>query len=194
MPRTQMNVDGALTAVLNGGRREADDNGAQIRFFEPARHVTFQHATLTIGLADVRRLRANRFALAGDDENIAKASRLAAHQKSSQSRMRFVLAHAMQINARFDVETTAANLPHAVAIEKCKLRRCLASRFDDGRFNLRDVHPGLTCSPLDARWGFRFDVPLFDGFARGMKTAFGALQRLDRRRRVVPNFMIVITG
>lgn len=118
-----MHVDGALAAVLNGRSREADDDQSQIRLFEPARNIALQYPTLAIGFPDMRGRRSGGLAFAGDDEDETKASVLATQQKSSESRMGFVLAHTVQIDARLDVEPAATNFSRAVAVEKGEVGR-----------------------------------------------------------------------
>src|SRR5262245_26347030 len=110
-----MHVDRAFAAMLNGRCREADDDRTQIRLFEPARNIALQNPALTIRLSDMLSRGTDGLAFAGDDQNVSQAPALAAHQEALQSHVRFMLAHAVKIDARFDLDPAAANFANAVA-------------------------------------------------------------------------------
>src|ERR1700685_3507136 len=80
---------------------ETDDKRAEFRQSEPHWHLALEHAGLVVGIASVA---ARRFAqsLAGDDERSLDATGLRAMQKPQQRRMRLLLRHAVQIEARVD--------------------------------------------------------------------------------------------
>ena len=80
---------------------EADDKQAEFRQGEPQWHLPLEHAGLVVSIASVA---ARRFAqsLAGDDERSLDATGLRTMQKTQQGRMRLLLRHAVQVEARVD--------------------------------------------------------------------------------------------
>src|ERR1700682_6586740 len=80
---------------------KADDKRAEFRQGEPHWNLSLEHAGLVIGIAPVA---ARRFAqaFAGDDERGLDAIGLRAMQEAQQRRVRLLLRHAVQVEARVD--------------------------------------------------------------------------------------------
>lgn len=81
--------------MTDGRDIEADDQRTKLRQAQPVRHLTAQHAALDAFRADA--------ALAGDDENEARAIGLRALQEHQQCAMRAILRHAVQIEPAMNI-------------------------------------------------------------------------------------------
>src|SRR5580704_1689764 len=111
---------------------EADDKQAEFRQGEPQWNLSLEHTGLVVGIALGA---ARRFAqaFAGDDERGLGATGLGAMQETQQRRMRLLLRHAVQVEARVDRLAAAGDAllePPAEWRERRRWRRPRFTRRD----------------------------------------------------------------
>ncbi|CEJ83328.1 hypothetical protein HYPGJ_10126 [Hyphomicrobium sp. GJ21] len=196
VPGAEMHVDRAFAAVLDRGRRVADDDGANVRLFQPAGNIAFQHAAFILRIVIARLGRRAGLALAGDDEHEAQTPALTAEQKCAERGVRLALAETVKIDTRLDLGTAAAYLTHVFAVEVRKIRRNSARGRDGSSrcrldvFVLQDLR-FVRVVLFRRRLGFR---RLGGRAFADMQATLGAFQRLDRGGCVFPNGVIVVVG
>src|SRR5579862_6290374 len=119
---------------------EADDKQAEFRQGEPQWHLPLEHAGPVAGI--VLGAAARRFAqaLTGDDERRLDATGLGAMEETQQRRVRLLLRHAVQVEARVDRLAAARDAlfePPAERRQRRRWRRRRLTRRDGMASKLR---------------------------------------------------------